>query len=100
DLVETAVEHRHHGDVWLDRRKRVVGGLGPGFGECVEERGLAGVGQPDDADASAHTSASAVPVAQVASASAPSMLPASLVIDLTVAAMAVPRTAPARTSDG
>ena len=34
----------------LDRRERVVGRLGARLGERVEQRGLAGVGQPDDAD--------------------------------------------------
>ena len=46
DLVEAPVEDGHDGDVGLDRGEGVVGGLGAGLGERVEERGLAGVGQP------------------------------------------------------
>ena len=70
-LVQTPVHDGHHGDVGLDRGERVVGGLHPRAGERVEERGLAGVGQPDDADASAHraTAATAVPNSVPASTS-------------------------------
>ena len=37
-------------DVGLDRRERVVAGLGPALGQRVEEGRLARVGQPDDSD--------------------------------------------------
>ena len=52
--LQPRVVDRHDGDVGLDRREGVVGGLGAGPGERVEQRGLARVGQPDDADAHAH----------------------------------------------
>ena len=45
-----ARRHRHDGDVRLDRRERVVRRLGAGARERVEQRGLARVGHPDDAD--------------------------------------------------
>ena len=48
--VEPLVVHRHDRHVRLDRRERVVGGLGAGARERVEQRRLARVGHPDDAD--------------------------------------------------
>ncbi len=54
DLDEALVEHGHHRHVRLDRREGIVGGLDAGLRERVEQRGLAGVRQPDDADARAH----------------------------------------------
>ena len=52
DLFEPLVAHLDHADVGLDRAERVGGHVRlPAAGEGVEERGLAGVGQPDDADA-------------------------------------------------
>ena len=41
---------RHHGDVRLDRRERVVRGLGGDAGQRGEQRRLAGVGHADDPD--------------------------------------------------
>ena len=49
DVVEALVLHPDDGDVRLDRRERVVGGLRARLRERVEERGLAGVRHPDDA---------------------------------------------------
>ena len=43
DRVEPRVAHRHDRDVRLDRRERVVRGLGAGARERVEQRGLARV---------------------------------------------------------
>ena len=40
----------HDRDVGLDRRERVVRGLGARLAERVEQRGLARVGHPDEAD--------------------------------------------------
>jgi hypothetical protein len=48
--VQSLVGHRHHGDVGLDRREGVVGRLGAGLRQGVEQRRLARVGQPHDAD--------------------------------------------------
>ena len=48
--VEPLVRDADHRHVRLDRGERVVGRLRPGPGERVEERGLAGVREPDDAD--------------------------------------------------
>ena len=49
-LIEPLVRHRHDRHVRLDRRERVVRRLRAGPRERVEERGLAGVRQPDDPD--------------------------------------------------
>ena len=48
--VEALVRDRHDRDVRLDRRERVVRRLGARAGQRVEQRGLARVGHPDDAD--------------------------------------------------
>ena len=56
-LLQALVAHRHDRDVRLDRRERVVGRLRPRFGERVEQRGLARVGHPHDADPRAHGAA-------------------------------------------
>ena len=50
DRVEALVGDGQHRDVRLDRGERVVGRLGAGLRERVEQRRLAGVGHPDDAD--------------------------------------------------
>jgi hypothetical protein len=50
DLGEPLVLDRDDRDVRLDRGERVVRGLGPGAGQRVEQRRLARVGHPDDAD--------------------------------------------------
>ena len=50
DLVEPLVLDRDDRDVRLDRRERVVGGLDARLRQRVEERRLARVGHPDDAD--------------------------------------------------
>ena len=51
DLLEPHVAHLDHADVGLDRAERVGGDVRlPAAGEGVEQGGLAGVGQPDDAD--------------------------------------------------
>ena len=68
------------GDVGLDRRERVVAGLGAALGQGVEEGRLAGVRQPDDPDL--HR---APPLIARAARSGPATTPS---------------TAPARTSDG
>ncbi len=83
DLLHALVAHRHDRHVRLDRREGVVGGLGARFGERVEERGLARVGHPHDADSRAHER----PSAQAGS-------------EVSVAAIAVPSNAPASTSEG
>ena len=57
-LLQALVAHRHHRDVRLDRRERVVGRLGARFGERVEQRGLARVGHAHDADPRAHRGSS------------------------------------------
>jgi hypothetical protein len=44
----------HHADVGLDGAEGVVLGGDAGFGEGVEKRGLAHVGQADDAALEAH----------------------------------------------
>ena len=48
--VEALVVHGHDGDVRLDRRERVVRRIRAGLAERVEQRGLACIGHPDDAD--------------------------------------------------
>ena len=53
--VEARVGHRHDADVGLDGAERVVRGLGLLGGQRVEERGLADVGQTDDADRESHS---------------------------------------------
>ena len=45
-LLHPLVLDGDDGDVGLDRRERVVGGLGTGLAERVEQRGLARVGHP------------------------------------------------------
>ena len=50
DPLQPLVGDRHDRDVRLDRRERVVGGLGAGARQRVEERGLARVRHADDAD--------------------------------------------------
>ena len=47
DLLEALVGDPGDRDVGLDRRERVVAGLGAALGQGVEERRLARVGQPD-----------------------------------------------------
>ena len=59
--VQSLVGDRHHRHVGLDGGERVVGRLGPGAGECVEERRLARVREPDDPDLHGTSSAIAVP---------------------------------------
>ncbi len=48
--IEARVGHGHDADVGLDRGERVVGGVNLPARERGEERGLADVGQTDDAD--------------------------------------------------
>ncbi len=50
DLLQPLVGHLGDRDVGLDRRERVVAGLGAALGQGVEEGRLAGVRQPDDPD--------------------------------------------------
>ena len=50
DLLESRIAHGHYRHVRINRRERVVGGLGAGARQGVEERGLAGVRQANDAD--------------------------------------------------
>ena len=50
DLLEALVADGHDGDVRLDRREGVVRRLGAGLAEGVEQRGLARVGHPHEAD--------------------------------------------------
>ncbi len=57
DLGETLdprIGDGHHSGVRLDRGERVVGGEDPGLGQCVEQGGLADVGETDDADGECH----------------------------------------------
>ena len=70
DLLEALVDHGHDGDVRLDRRERVVGGLRAGLGERVEQRGLAGVRHPDDPDLHRATLPTAPPSSAPAATSA------------------------------
>ena len=48
ELVQPRVGDRNHADVGLDGTERIVGGLGAGVGDGVEQRGLSDVGQSDD----------------------------------------------------
>ena len=48
--VEPGVGHRDHRHVGLDGGERIVGGVGAGPRQRVEQGRLAGVGQPDDRD--------------------------------------------------
>ena len=91
DFREPAIDDGQHGHVGLDRGERVVGGLGPGLGERVEQRGLTGVGQPDYADAGAHRNSCATP-GRDARAAGPGRR--------AKVTSTVPSAAPARTSDG
>ena len=59
--VEPLVGHRHDRDVRLDRRERVVGGLGRNAGQRREQRGLARVRHADDPDLHDRASATTVP---------------------------------------
>ena len=54
ELVEPRVRQVHHADVGLDRRERIVRCEHVVLGECVEEGGLADVGQADDSDSESH----------------------------------------------
>ena len=49
-LLESRVRHRHDGDIRLDCREGVFGGLRTGMPERVEQRRLARVGKAHDAD--------------------------------------------------
>ena len=55
-FVEARVRQRHHADVRLDRRERVVRGQHVVAGQRVEQRRLADVGQADDAEGEGHGS--------------------------------------------
>ena len=80
DLLEPLVRHLGDRDVGLDRRERVVAGLGAALGQRVEEGRLARVRQPDDPDlhsAASHQSESG-----------------------TIRPRTTPSRAPARTSEG
>ncbi len=55
EAVQPRVRHADDAHVGLDGAERVVGRLGARVREGVEERGLADVGQTDDADAEGHT---------------------------------------------
>ena len=50
DPLQPLVGNLRDRDVRLDRRERVVAGLGAALGQRVEEGRLAGVRQPDDPD--------------------------------------------------
>ena len=52
--LEPGVGDGDDAGVWLDRGKGVVRGEHPGVGECVEEGGLADVGQTDDSYGKGH----------------------------------------------
>jgi len=54
DGVEARVWDLDDADVWLDGGEGIVCGEGAGGGECVEECGLADVGQADDAGFHGH----------------------------------------------
>jgi hypothetical protein len=71
-LLEARVRHGHHGDVGLDRREGILGSLRPSMRERVEERRLARVWEPHDADlheTTSSASAIAVPTAAPAATS-------------------------------
>ena len=55
-LGQAVVGHRHHADIGVDGGEGVVGRQDLVVGQRVEERGLADVGQPDDADGEGHPS--------------------------------------------
>ena len=90
DLLQALVADGHDGDVRLDRRERVVGRLGAGFRQRVEERGLARVGHADDADPRAHRASPAPGSPRRAEAARAAGESAN----------AVPSSAPASTSEG
>ena len=54
ELRQAVVGHRHHPDVRIDGGEGVVGRQDLVVGQRVEERRLADVGQPDDADGEGH----------------------------------------------
>ena len=64
ELLEPRIGYTDHPDVGLDGREGVVGRQCTGLGQCVEQRGLAHVGQADDTDSQGH---------EVQSRSAPKM---------------------------
>jgi hypothetical protein len=53
-LSQPRIGHADHADVRLDRGERVVRGQRAGPGQRVEQRGLADVGQADNADRQTH----------------------------------------------
>ena len=91
-LLEALVADRHDGDVRLDRREGIVGGLGSRFRQRVEQRGLARVGHPDDADprAQARSPPSAGPPEPVREG----------IARVARRPRVLPRSAPASTSEG
>jgi hypothetical protein len=52
--AQPRIGQRHHADVWLDGRERIVRGQHVVVGQRVEQGGLADVGQSDDAEGQAH----------------------------------------------
>ena len=46
--IQPTVRHRHHADVGIDGAEGIVGALGTGVGDGVEEGRLAHVGQTHD----------------------------------------------------
>ena len=54
EALEAGVGHRHDPDVGVDGGEGVVGRQHLVAGEGVEQRGLADVGQADDADGQSH----------------------------------------------
>ena len=47
-LVQPLIRHGHHAHIGLDGAEGVVGALGTGVGDGVEQSGLSHVGQPHD----------------------------------------------------
>ena len=91
EAVEALVGDGDHRDVWLDRRERVVGGRHAGLRQGVEERRLAGVRHADDAD----------PHGEIRGPLGDSALPATAGCGRVGSEpITVPRTAPARMSEG
>ncbi len=48
DLLQPRIGDRQDAEVWFDGGERVVGGVGSGCRQSVEEGALADVGKPDD----------------------------------------------------
>ena len=70
DRVESLIGERHHGNVGLDRRERVVGHVDARACQRLEQRRLPCIGEPDDPDSHHRGQSSAMNVPSTAPASA------------------------------